>query len=96
MTQYRVDSEAVIAAEGAVRASAGRIQAEVNGMLGQLLNLQGSWSGPAAAAFQSVVNDWRATQQRVDESITGIGQALGRAGQQYAEAEQANASLFAR
>lgn len=96
MTKYQVDSEAVLGAEGAVRASAARIQSEVNGMLGQLVNLQGSWTGQASAAFQSVVSDWRNTQQHVDQSLGGIIHSLGRAGQQYADAEQSNAAMFMR
>lgn len=96
MTQYQVDSDAVLSAESALRASAARIQGEVSGMLGQLVALQSSWTGQASTAFQSVVSDWRNTQHLVEQSLAGITHALGRAGQQYAEAEQANASLFVR
>jgi early secretory antigenic target protein ESAT-6 len=96
MTSYQVDSEAVFGASGAVRASSDRIQAEVQGMLGQLTNLQSSWAGQAASAFQAVISDWRTTQQRVTESLVTINSALAQAGQQYAETEQANARLFNR
>ena len=96
MTRYQVDSEAVVAATGNVRAAVSRIQAEVSGLHGQLVNLQSSWSGPAASAFQSVVSDWRATQQRVEESLGGINGGLARAGQLYADVEQENARLFLR
>lgn len=96
MTRYQVDSEAVLSATGAVRGSIGRIQAEVAGLLTQLTNLESSWSGQAATAFQGVIADWRATQQRVEESLEGINQALTQAGQQYADIEQANARLFGR
>jgi early secretory antigenic target protein ESAT-6 len=95
MTRYQVDSEAVIGATGSVRATMERISGEASSMLSQLVNLQGSWSGPAASAFQAVVTEWRATQLRVEESLGTIGQALGTAGQQYAEAEASNARLFA-
>lgn len=96
MTRYQVDSEAVLGATNAVRTTIGRIQAEVGGLHGQLLSLQGSWSGQAANAFQSVVTEWGKTQQRVEESLTTINQALAQAGQQYAEIEQHNARLFTR
>lgn len=96
MTSYQVDSDAVLAAEAAVRASTSRIQGEVAGMLAQLVNLQSTWTGQASSAFQGVVSDWRATQQHVEQSLAGITQALGRAGQQYADAERANASMFMR
>ncbi len=96
MTRYQVDSEAVLNATGAVRTSIGRIQSEVSGLHGQLTNLQGSWSGQAATAFQAVVNDWKSTQLRVEESLAAINQALSQAGQQYAEIEANNARLFSR
>ena len=94
MTRYQVDSEAVITAAGAVQSSIGRIQAEVAGLHGQLVNLQGSWTGIAAAAFHGVVVDWKHTQQLVEENLAAITLALAHAGQQYADIEQANARLF--
>jgi WXG100 family type VII secretion target len=72
----------------------GRIQAEVSGLHGQLTQLQSSWTGPAATAFQGVVSDWRATQQRVEESLAHINAALAAAGRLYADAEEQNARLF--
>jgi WXG100 family type VII secretion target len=96
MTRYQVDSEAVATANGAIRAAMGRIQGETGGLLGQLTALQGSWTGPAAAGFQAVVADWRATQARVEESLALISTALGQAGVSYAEVEAANARLFLR
>jgi WXG100 family type VII secretion target len=96
MTSYQIDSEAVLQATGAVRASSDRIQAEVSGMLGQLTRLESSWTGQAATAFQSLIGEWRTTQQRVTENLDAINSALVQAGQQYAEIEQANARLFNR
>ena len=96
MTRYQVDSEAVLSATGAVRSTISRIQSEVGGLYGQLTQLQSSWTGEAATAFSGVVGDWKATQQRVEENLAAINQALTHAGQQYAEIEAANARLFAR
>ncbi len=96
MTRFQVDSEAVLAATGSVRGSIARIQSEVGALHGQLTDLQGSWTGQAATAFQSVNTDWKATQQRVEESLGSISQALGHAAQQYAEIESSNARLFGR
>jgi len=79
-----------------VRNSISRLQSEVSGLHGQLTNLQGSWTGQAATAFQTVVTDWKATQVRVEESLAAINQALSQAGQQYAEIEANNARLFSR
>lgn len=96
MTRYQVDSEAVISATGAVRSSISRIQSEVAGLHSQLTNLQSSWTGQAASAFTGVVSEWKVTQQRVEENLAAINQALTQAGQQYAEIEAANARLFTR
>ena len=96
MTRYQVDSEAVFGATGAVRATIGRIQSEVQAMHGQLSTLQSSWQGDAATAFQALVADWRSTQARVEESLSSINLALGQAGQQYADIEASNARLFVR
>ncbi len=96
MTRFQVDSEAVLAATGAVQSSSQRIQSEVAALHAQLVNLQGSWTGQAASSFQSVLSEWRATQQRVEESLASLNQALAQAGQQYAEIEQLNARRFGR
>lgn len=94
MTQYQVDSDAVFATSGAARGSISRIQAEAQALHSQLAALQSSWTGQAASAFQIVVDDWKVTQQRIEESLTSINAALGQAGQQYADIEATNALLF--
>ncbi|MGO4785403.1 WXG100 family type VII secretion target [Cryobacterium sp. W22_MBD10_FK3] len=96
MTQFQVDSEALITTTGSARATMARIQAEVAALLGQLTGLEGSWTGQASAQFQAAVSAWRTTQLHVEQSADALNQALGQAGQQYAEVEQANARLFAR
>lgn len=53
------------------------------------------WTGQAATAFQGVVGLWRTTQSQVNDGLASITLALGTAGQQYMETEQANARLFA-
>jgi early secretory antigenic target protein ESAT-6 len=96
MTRYQIDSEAVAAATVSVQAAASRIQSDVTGLHSRLVELQGSWTGQAAAAFQTVVTDWTATQRRVEESLQLLTTALAQAGQHYAEIELQNARLFAR
>jgi early secretory antigenic target protein ESAT-6 len=95
MTRYQVDSDEVLGVSSAARATVGRIHAEAASLHSQLVNLQGSWSGQASTAFQSLALDWKATQHRVDETLAAITQALNQAGQQYAEIEATNARLFA-
>jgi len=96
MTRYQVDSDAVTAATGTVRGAMSRIQGEVSGLHGQLVALQGAWTGQASAGFQTAVNDWKLTQQRVEESLAMLGAALDQAGRQYADVEAQNARLFLR
>jgi WXG100 family type VII secretion target len=94
MSTFQVDSEAVLAHAAAARQTVGRIQGEVSALHAQLEQLQSSWTGGAATAFQSVVADWRATQHRVEDSLHAISTALAQAGQRYADIEQHNMQLF--
>ncbi|WP_210507157.1 WXG100 family type VII secretion target [Naasia sp. SYSU D00057] len=94
MPRFTVDSEAVFAAQSAVSATIPRVQADVAALLAQLHALQDSWGGSAAVAFQGVVTEWQATQQRVEESLVAINEALGAAGRQYLEVEESNARMF--
>lgn len=96
MTRYQVDSEAVINATGAVRTTISRVQAECASLLGQLTQLQSSWTGAASSAFAGAVSEWRTTQQHVDDVLASLNQGLTIAGQQYAEIETSNTRLFAR
>lgn len=96
MTAFQVDSQAVLAQSTAARTTVGRIQSEVASLHAQLEQLQSSWTGAAASAFHGLATEWRAAQQRVDDSLTALSTALAQAGQQYAEIEQSNARLFLR
>lgn len=95
MTQFRVDSDAVAHATSTVQASVSRIQGEVASLRSQLIDLQSSWSGPAATAFQSTVDSWHQTQLRVEENLTALSTALTAAARHYAEMEVATMRLFA-
>ncbi|MDN5754213.1 MAG: WXG100 family type VII secretion target [Arthrobacter sp.] len=78
----------------AVQGTIERLRAEVNTMQAGLRDLESSWHGAAASNFQAVVADWRATQMKVEESLTAINTALSHASQQYDDAEAANARMF--
>lgn len=94
MAQFRVDSEGLALKSAAVRGSVERIRAEVNAMHRSLQELESTWSGQAAAGFQTVMVDWRGTQARVEQSLESINAALSTAATQYAQTEQANIRLF--
>ncbi len=94
MSRFEVDSAQVARAAVTVQGSAERIRAEVDHLLRQLVDLQGTWQGQAAASFQQVIRDWQATQERVHACLEDVRRALAAAGQQYAEAEASAARLF--
>ncbi len=94
MSAFSVDSDAVFSATGAVRQTIDRLQADSQAMMAQLTQLQHSLTGMAAVAFQANIDQWRATQRQVEETLAGISTALASAGRQYADAEQLNLSLF--
>ena len=94
MVMYSVDSDAVLTATTAIRATGDRLQGETASMLAQLTQLQTTWTGSASVAFQSVVDRWRAAQLEVEAALVDISGALSVAGQHYAETELNAANLF--
>lgn len=96
MTRFEVDSSQVEAAAARARQSAAAIHGEVAGMMTQLLDLQSTWSGAAAQSFAAVAQEWRGTQQIVEQSLTQITEALDLAAQTYTEAESHAHRLFAQ
>lgn len=96
MTRYQVDSDAVLSATAATRGSIARLQAEAAGLQANLSGLQSAWSGGAATAFQSLLGEWTAAYQRVEQTLTAMNEALMHAGQGYAEVEQQAARMFLR
>ena len=94
MAQFVVDSETIAAKAAQAKTQVANISAEVTGMTASLQDLQGSWTGSASTNFQAVLDNWRGTQKRVEESITQINEALYRAGVNYSETENANAAMF--
>ena len=96
MTRYQVDSDAVLSATAATRGSIARLQAEAAGLQANLSGLQSAWSGGAATAFQSLLGEWTAAYQRVEQTLTAMNEALMHAGRGYAEVEQQAARMFLR
>jgi 6 kDa early secretory antigenic target len=96
MSRFEVDSARVSETSTAVRGSIVTITAEVDRMMKNLLDLQGSWKGQAADQFQYLANDWRSTQDRVKQSLEQINEALQSAAMSYADVEQSNARMFGR
>jgi WXG100 family type VII secretion target len=94
MAVFAVDSDAVFTATATIRGTVERLQSESASLMAQLHALQSSWTGTASGMFQGSVEQWRGAQRTVEDALAAINLALTAAGQQYAEAEQANMSLF--
>ena len=96
MSRFEVDSGQVEAAAARARHSAAAIHGEVAGMMTQLVDLESTWRGTAATSFAAVAQEWRTTQQIVEQSLTQITEALDIAARTYATAEADAQGLFAR
>ncbi|MEV7631979.1 WXG100 family type VII secretion target [Microbacterium sp. NPDC089318] len=94
MSVFTVDTDAVQSANGAAYATMERLQGESTALMAQLNQLQSSWTGAAAAAFQQCSEQWRGAQMHVEQVLGSISAALGSAAAQYADADQYSASLF--
>ncbi|GAA4782174.1 WXG100 family type VII secretion target [Microbacterium gilvum] len=94
MPAYVVDSDALMTQAANIDSTRARIQSDTDAMSGQLAQLEAVWQGSASAGFQSVLLQWRAAQQNMHDALASIGQALGLAGGQYAEAEQFSVGMF--
>lgn len=94
MAVYSVDSEAVLAAESAARATGERIRADVAAMQSQLQSLQGAWSGQASAAFQQTFEEWRLAQRGMEEALDQINRGLNASARSYADTENAVSAMF--
>lgn len=95
MTRFEVDSAHVAQAAGAARACGGAIHTEVASMVRHLTELQGTWRGGAAASFEAVLAEWRATQAQVESALDHLTQALDAAARHYSDAELTATRLFA-
>jgi 6 kDa early secretory antigenic target len=93
-SQFQVDTDRITAAAGDVQRISAEIDGQVAAMMAHLTALQDAWRGEAAGRFHAVATEWRGTQLRVRESLDHVAALLGRAGQQYAAAEQQNAAMF--
>ena len=92
MPQYQVDSEQIQSSSAAVNASIQSIRQAVQGMYGNLNNLQSVWRGGAATQFTAVAEQWRAAQQPLES----IQRALMQASTLYSETEMQASRLFAQ
>ncbi|MEY5016980.1 MAG: hypothetical protein RL431_29 [Actinomycetota bacterium] len=94
MASFHVDSDALTTASHHIHGTIDRIGADVHALTAQLAALDASWSGPAATAFRTLLDDWNAAHLRMDESLRAIGDALTRIHAHYVETETTNLRLL--
>lgn len=94
MTNFHVDSVALDSATTNITSTIDRITADVASMTGQLRSLDGTWSGPAAVAFGSLMTEWTTASVRVTDSLGAIGTALRQIHTHYLETEAANVRIL--
>ncbi|WP_062317958.1 WXG100 family type VII secretion target [Demequina maris] len=93
---YHVDAAEVSAASARAGRSADAIRAEVAALMAELIALDSTWQGSAAAAFADVREQWRGAQTHVESALDAITTALAHAARSYEEAEATASRLFAR
>ncbi len=93
-TQFQVDTDLIQAGASDIARIAADIETQVQAMMGRLDSLQDAWRGTAATRFAAVAAQWQSTQRQVRESLDSIGQVLGQAGTNYAEAEATATRMF--
>jgi len=96
MSQFQVDSDAMVSTTNALRDTVTQMQSLMANMHGNLNALAQAWSGSASLAFQDLVADWQVTQRIVEGNLDEISVALSTAHDQYADVEAANLRLFGR
>lgn len=94
MAIYAVDSNEVLAAAAHVNTISADIRAQVHALMSDLIALEGSWTGAASANFRACVDQWGATQVRVEAALDAIGTQMNAAATLYADAEARSAALF--
>lgn len=95
MAVFSVDSDEMDLTVTNTQTSIETVRAEVQTLLTRLEGLQTTWQGGASSAFQAVVEDWRATQLTVEQSLENINAALGTASASYGNVEQDVHAMFA-
>lgn len=92
MSTFRVTSEELASAGGAVRRSVG----DLAGALATLRGSAGAAAGtPAAAAHEALVADAGQITEGLHVAVDDLGQCLGRAASVYAGTEQGVAACYA-
>ncbi len=94
MASFHVDSDALSTASQHIHGTIDRMSGDVHALTAQLTALDASWSGPAATAFRTLIDEWNTSHLRMDDSLRAIGDALARIQAHYLETETTNLRLL--
>ncbi len=92
---FEVDTGELGRARGAVGACAAQVAMDVDELGRHLVELQASWQGEAAGAFDAVMARWQAVHEQVRSALGEVELALEASGRAYDEAEGSARRLFA-
>src|SRR5690625_7348677 len=95
MVQFNVDSAQVAHGALAARRHGEAIRGEVQAMTALLTQMEGTWRGGAATAFQSALGQWRGTQQKGESAVEAIATAVDAAGRHDAHVAKQKISVTA-
>ena len=87
MATFTVNTTQVASSASDVSRISEDVETTVASMMSRLISLQNDWQGDASTSFQDLINDWRATQRTVKESLDDISRVLTEAGQTYSTTE---------
>ncbi len=92
---FEVDTAELGRARGAVEVCAAQVAADADELARHLGELQASWQGEAAGAFDAVMHRWQAVHEQVRAALGDVERALELTGRAYDEAEGSARQLFA-
>ena len=78
-----------------VLASAGRLEAIIEGLIAYLEPMSATWTGEAANAYQGVQARWNDCAATIIEMQRTLGDGLGVLATNYDETEQSNSDMWA-
>lgn len=96
MTTFHVDANELEIASGHITRTIESLHSDIATLTTQLRGLDGSWSGPAALAFSTIVDEWTHSSVRMTETLDAMGTALRQVHAHYLETEAANVRLLGR
>jgi early secretory antigenic target protein ESAT-6 len=94
MPQVGYNSDEIRSKAAAVSAGAQEIEDQLGRLRGQIAELQGSWHGPAAQAFQGIYEEYDKQAVTMDGVLAWISRAMNAAASNYDTSDEAIAKMF--